>query len=504
MTKQPVFGNELTLADFIVVVTDTEKTYTRINSDTQNTYFQESEGALVYGFNTGFGPMADVFIGPVDQISLQYNLIRSHAAGLGDIISATDSRAILAARLQTLSLGYSAVSNEVLEMLLMLLNSNISPVIPEHGSVGASGDLVQLAHAALCVLGEGQVWSAQTIREATDVFAEKAITPANLSGRDGLALINGTAAMTGIAARNTHQAQQLVDIAVKHTAILYELLNVHHSVFDEIVGAVRPHSGQQAIIAQLNQLLIDSRYVQKAPPSKPAAATVTTAMETNPQEFYSLRCVPQILGPIHEATVRAERTVTVELNSVTDNPIFTNDGHIHNGNFHGDFISYEMDCLKIAVAKLSLLAERQLHQLLHPRLHSKLPPFLNRGIPGVTLGLQGMQFTATSTVAENQALTTPLSTHSIPTNGDNQDIVSMGTNSALLCRKVIENTYQVLAIQAVSLVQATRLLKRTNRVSTPLYEYLAPLFEIVPDTTEDIVWHTTQKQMVEKLKNIHM
>lgn len=500
--KQAPFGTNLSLADFRAIINNRATTYEYTQNGTTTVRCFESDQAVIYGLNTGFGPMAHMYIGHADQTQLQYNLLRSHATGLGSTLAEADCRAILAARLQTLCLGYSAVSELVLQTLLTMLNNTIAPAIPEHGSVGASGDLVQLAHLGLCVIGEGEVWCNNRRQLTADVFKEYNIPPATLQGRDGLALINGTAAMTGIAARNTYFARHITQVSTIHSAILYELLEVHQSIFTTLVSDVRPHKGQRLCVETLNQYLQRSSHIQTTTPTRGIEITdQTTAMSDNPQELYSLRCVPQILGPIYDAVERAEQTVTTELNSVTDNPIFTAETYFHNGNFHGDYIAYEMDCLKIAMTKVSQLAERQLHHLLHPRLNQQLPAFLNRGTLGVNLGLQGMQFTATSTVAENQTLATPVSVHTIPTNGDNQDMVSMGTNSALMCRTVIENTYQVLAIQAISLIQAARILNKHASFCTDLQTYVNTIANIVPETTDDIVWYQIQNQVLQTLKS---
>jgi len=481
------FGRTLTFQDFMAVVfTSADTSAPRLQSidGIKNDVSKE----IVYGWNTGFGPMANVYVGKDDRVALQYNLIRSHACGAGKSLSDTLCRAILVARIQTLSLGYSAVSDALLIAMQQLVHNRIHPVVYEHGSVGASGDLVQLAHVGLGLIAEGEVWCDGQIMPAAQAFEKCGLTPYTLENRDGLALINGTAAMTAIAAVTISQAETLLEQSIVNTAILYNICEVHRDIFDPLVAQVRPHAGQKYIIDRLQH------YV---PPTSRTRATAQVASENidnaatsilsaNPQEIYSLRCVPQILGPIYDSIKRAKQTISVELQSVTDNPIFSSDQIVHNGNFHGDYVSYEMDCLKIAITKLSILLDRQMHFLLHERINQKFPPFLNANTPGLTLGLQGLQFVATSTTAESQTLSNPMSVHSIPTNGDNQDVVSMGTNSALLANKIIDNTCDVLAAQSIAVVQATRLSGQDQDLSRELSVEYEKINKLVPLLDRDM------------------
>lgn len=444
------------------------------------------ETKVIYGINTGFGPMAHTYINPEKQHKLQYNLIRSHACGLGSPIDQNAVRIMMFIRLHSLAQGYSGVSKSVLDTLKAFIEHNITPVVPEHGSVGASGDLVQLAHIALALIGEGSVFYKGEKKHVVSVLNELGLPPATLTGRDGLALINGTASMTAIATLNILQFKKLIDTSLTSAALLYEIAEVNTENINDIVSFVRPHTGQRMIIQSLQELLRDSKRTRlKNNQKTPTVNGDTAPLSTAPQEIYSLRCVPQILGPIQDTLLNATAIVEVEMNAVTDNPIITNEHAYHNGNFHGDYISLEMDKCRIALSKLSILLDRQINFIANPRQNSSLPPFVNRGAVGLDLALQAAQFVSTSTTAENQTLATPIYTHSITTNNDNQDVVSMGTNSALLTSKVLENTFQIQAVLSVFLAQAVDLLDIENDLSTQLRKTHKSIRSVFPPLLED-------------------
>ncbi|MDO8231694.1 MAG: aromatic amino acid ammonia-lyase [bacterium] len=412
---------------------------------------------IIYGINTGFGPLARTYIHPSKQCDLQYNLIRSHAVGQGAPLDQRFVRVMMLLRLHTLAQGYSGVSPEILYGLKNFIEKGIVPVVFEHGSVGASGDLVQLAHIALALIGEGEVFM-EGKRVKTSVALKKhSLKPVPLSGRDGLALINGTSAMTAISAINLIEGEHLVDLALTSSALLMEIVGANIESIHPIVSQMRPHTGQSKAAQMMNTLLKGSKHIRHTTyRTLPGVHSEDTSpIENTVQEIYSLRCVPQIIGPVADTLVSAKKIIETEINSVTDNPIVSSDdGIFHSGNFHGDYVALEMDKFKIAITKLSLLLERQLNFLCNPRLNGVLPPFVTMGTPGLDLGMQGLQFVATSTAAENQALSTPMSIHTISTNNDNQDIVSMGTNAALMASRVVENTYQIQAILFATLLQA--------------------------------------------------
>lgn len=435
---------------------------------------------LIYGINTGFGPMAQYRISDKDTFQLQYNLIRSHSSGTGRIMSPLHTKALMIARLSSFMQAHSGVHPEVVELLKQLINKNVYPVVFEHGGVGASGDLVQLAHLALVLIGEGEVWYEGSCQPTAEVFAKLNLKPIGIHVREGLAIINGTSAMTGIGLVNLLEAKQLLGWSVVLSAMINEIVEAFDDHLSAELNAVKRHEGQQQVAAKMREILKGSKMVRHRPEHL-YKELEEEIFKDKVQEYYSLRCVPQILGPVYETIAQAEKIVVGELNSVSDNPVV--DHHMenvfHGGNFHGDYVSLEMDKLKIAITKLSMLAERQLNYLLNDKLNHKFPPFMNLGKLGFNFGIQGVQFTATSTVAENQTLSFPMYVHSIPNNNDNQDIVSMGCNAAIITSKVIENTFQVLAIQLMTVLQAVDYLQCQDRLadfSKKVYQEVRVIF----------------------------
>lgn len=449
---------------------------------THRTALTRSQTEIVYGLNTGFGPMAETYINPHVQQELQYNLIRSHACGVGAPCSTHDVRAMMLVRARTLARGHSAVHPDVLTCLTHFLNHGITPIVPYHGSVGASGDLVQLAHIALALIGEGTVSYQGKQLPAKQALKVTGGMPLTLRGRDGLALINGTAAMTGIAANTVIATERLFAKTITLTGMLYAIAGVNPSVVAPAVSELRGHRGQAHVASLLRQAY---RARVKQPTPTPTADTPTTKLGELPQAIYSLRCVPQVLGPIYETLERVKETVSTELNAVTDNPLFTAEGTVlHNGNFHGDYIATAMDQLRAALTKWSMLAERQINFLANPRLNGVLPPYLNAATPGLTLAFQAAQFVATSSTATNQTLALPMAIHSIPTNNDNQDIVSMGCDSANLTKQVHENTATVVAILSLLTTQATELLP-DRQLSAAQRAFVADVRRLSPPLSSD-------------------
>lgn len=421
-----------------------------------------SQKTVIYGVNTGLGPMAQYYIRPEDYQQLQYNLVRSHAAGAGLPLDYEACRALMFVRLNTLALGNSGIKPELLQVLAQFLNKYIHPYIPRHGGVGASGDLVQLAHLALNLIGEGEVLVGGKRVPAIEVLREKEISPLNIEGREGLAILNGTSVMTGIGLLNCIHARTALDLSISASALINELMESYDDHFSVQLNELKRHNGQNVVAAEMRKLLEGSLRIKKRKRKKPESGNKFTEKI---QEYYSLRCVPQILGPVLDTLNNAENVLLDEMNSVSDNPVMDNnyENMWHGGNFHGDYVSFEMDKLRIAITKLSMLTERQLNYLAADYLNEKFPKFLNPGQFGLNFGIQGIQFTATSTVAENQALATSMYIHSIPTNADNQDVVSMGTNSALLTTQVIDNSFEVLAVHWIALMRAHYLLPKGKK-----------------------------------------
>jgi len=457
---------------------------------------------IIYGVNTGFGPMAQYRIEPEDQLQLQYNLIRSHASGCGEVFDIKTVRAAILCRLNSLSLGKSGVHIEAIELMRDLLNYRITPLIFQHGGVGASGDLVQLAHLALVLIGEGEVFYKGLRRPTAEVFAEVGIKPLQIHLREGLSLMNGTSVMTGLAGVNLYYAEKLLQWAVKFSCAINELVQTYDDHFSEELNNAKQHSGQQGIAKLMREFLADSKRTRKRAEHLYQGEHNETVFKEKVQEYYSLRCVPQILGPVLDTLQHTQRIFEEELNSANDNPIvdLPTQQVYHGGNFHGDYISLEMDKLKLVVTRMAMLAERQLNYLLNPKVNELLPPFVNAGKLGFNFGMQGVQFTATSTTAECQTLSTSMYVHSIPNNNDNQDIVSMGTNAATLTRKVIENAFQVLAIEAITIAQAIDILGCYDQLSSTTQKWYNEIRTIIPFFKEDLVFYPYLKETVTWLK----
>jgi histidine ammonia-lyase len=462
-----------------------------------------SKDKIIYGINTGFGPMAQYKVDPADLTRLQYNLIRSHAAGSGEPLNPVQVKAAMIARLKTLSLGYSGIHQDAIIILKQLINNDITPLIPSHGGVGASGDLVQLSQLALVIIGEGEVFYKGEKRKTKEVFQELSIKPLKVHLREGLALINGTSVMTGIGFVNLFKAKNLLNWSLAASAMINELVQSFDDHFSDMLNQTKQHKGQQIIAAALRTFLSDSKLIRKREDHLYNGHHSEKVIKQKVQEYYSLRCVPQILGPVID-TLHYTRTILEgEINSVNDNPVinFETGTVYHGGNFHGDYVSFEMDKTKTAITKLSMLAERQLNFLLNNKLNEILPPFVNLGVLGLNLGMQGAQFTATSTVSENQSLSFPSYVHSIPNNNDNQDIVSMGTNSALIADKVINNTFEVLAIELMTLSQGFAKLGLEDKASANTQKILGMVRSILPVFKEDNSLYTQIAELTEYLKN---
>lgn len=446
-----------------------------------------SQQKIIYGINTGLGPMAQYKISEEDQRQLQYNLIRSHCAGTGQPFDEDLSRATMLARLNSLMQGFSGIHPSAVTLLKELLNERISPCIFERGGVGASGDLVQLAHLALNLIGEGEVLVEGAWKGANESFSARNIKPLEIHLREGLALMNGTSAMTGVGMVNIIHAQYLLGCAIVLSAITNELMKSFDDHFSFELNHVKHHRGQSKVAEAIRNVLVDSKLIRKRPDHMYHRKIEEAIFTDKVQEYYSLRCVPQILGPVYDTILEVQQVLEDEVNSVNDNPIIDHEREnvYHGGNFHGDYVSLSMDKLKMVMTKLSMLSERQLNYLLNDKLNQKLSPFINLGKLGLNFGLQGMQFTATSTVAENQTLSFPMYLHSISNNNDNQDIVSMGCNAALMTRKVIDNSFDVLAIQTLALAQAIDFLKCQSRLSTFAHKFYEEVRSLVGPIVKD-------------------
>ncbi len=458
---------------------------------------------IIYGINTGFGPMAQWRIKDADLKALQYNIIRSHSTGAGRSVDPIYVRAAMVARLQTFVQAKSGVHIDLVNLLIEFINREIYPMIPEHGSVGASGDLVQLAHIALTLIGEGEVYYKGEWRNTADVMKENGLKPFDIHIREGLSVTNGTSMMSGVGFVNVHHAKNLLRWATGLSVMVNEIASSYDDLMSETLNGVKRHEGQHVIARMMRDWAKGSQCLQQRENDLYAAKEhEEKVFKQKVQAYYSLRCVPQVLGPIWEEIENAAKVVVDEYNSACDNPIVdpVTESVYHGGNFHGDYISYEMDKLKIGITKMTMLIERQLNYLFHDRINGILPPFVNLGVLGLNYGLQASQFTATSTTAECQTLSMPMSIHSIPNNNDNQDIVSMGTNSAQIAATVIENSYQVMSVLVMAIVQAIDYLKIQDKISPASQKVYNEVRAFFPVFVEDTPKYKEIRDVVAYLK----
>ena len=445
---------------------------------------------IIYGINTGFGPMAQWRVEDEHLRELQYNIIRSHATGMGEPLDDCFILAGMIARVGSFLQGKSGVHPQLVSLLTEFINRGICPYIPKHGSVGASGDLVQLAHIALCLIGEGKVHYKGAWRNTKEVMDECGLRPMHIHIREGLSCTNGTSVMTGISAVNLLHAENLLHWATLAAVWMNEIVGSYDDLMAAPLNKSRRHPGQIFIAEQMRTMSKGSKRLMKRENTLYVAgdeAQNAKVFKNKVQAYYSLRCAPQILGPIYDTLAYSRSVIEDELNAASDNPIVDpeTENVYHGGNFHGDYISLEADKMKIAMVRLAMVSERQLNYLCHDRINGILPPFLNTGTLGLNYGIQACQFTATSTTAECQTLAMPNYVHSIPNNNDNQDIVSMGTNSAELCAQVIDNCYQVLSILYLAMAQAVDCLSIADRLATATKEQYDAIRFLTPTITED-------------------
>jgi histidine ammonia-lyase len=401
-----------------------------------------SGGRLVYGVNTGFGHLANVSI-PKDQLAeLQVNLIRSHAAGTGTPLEEHVVRAILALRVNCLARGHSGLKLETLERMLAMLAAGIVPVVPEQGSVGASGDLAPLAHVALALIGEGDVLYRGTTMPAREAWKRARLAPVTLAPKEGIALINGTQVMTAIGTLALLRAERLAIASDVVGAMTLEALKGSHRAFDKRIHDARPQRGQRVAAGNLRRLLADSE-IERA-----------HADCGRVQDAYSLRCMPQVHGAARDTFRFVREILAIEINASTDNPmVFAESGDlVSGGNFHGQPVAVALDHLAVATCSLAGISERRIERLLNPML-SDLPPFLARNA-GLNSGLMMAQVTAAALVSENKVLAHPASVDTIPTSAGKEDHVSMGAHAARKASQIVENTVTVLGIELLAAAQA--------------------------------------------------
>lgn len=420
---------------------------------------------VMYGVTTGFGALADTHVGRADLERMQLALVRSHSAAVGEPLPDDVVRGLLLLRARTLTAGYSGVRVDLPRRLLELLDRDLLPVIPGKGSVGASGDLAQLAHLAQPLVGEGRLrrtgdrdlWG----RPSAEVLAEAALEPLTLMAKEGLSLINGTEPMQVLLALAVDEIEMLVKVADIGAAMSVESLLGTDKPYDERVQVIRPHPGQLASAGNLRRLLAGSPLVASHRESDHAV-----------QDSYCLRCAPQVHGAVRDVLAHARRVIDIELGSVVDNPVIVPDGEVMStGNFHGEPLAFAGDMLAIAVSELASIAERRTDRMLDPAFSRDLPAFLARE-PGTNSGLMIAQYTAASLVSENKVLAHPSSVDTIPTSGNQEDHVSMGWTSMRKLREVVANVRAVLAVEILAASQAIDLraaLARPGRASAAVH-----------------------------------
>jgi histidine ammonia-lyase len=408
----------------------------------------EASGRPVYGVSTGFGALAGTSIAPERRAELQHALIRSHAAGVGAPMPREVVRAMMLLRVRSLALGLSGVRPELARGLVGLLNAGITPWVPEHGSLGASGDLAPLAHCALVLLGEGWVLGKDGARvSALDALQAAGLQPLELAAKEGLALINGTDGMLGMLLLAIDDAAHLFTMADVTAALAIEAMLGSERPFLPELHAIRPHPGQAASAANIHRLVQDSAIMDSHRDDLAHAV----------QDAYSMRCAPQVAGAARDTLDFVVAVAARELRSVVDNPVVLGDGRVEStGNFHGAPLGFAADFLAIAAAEVGAIAERRVDRLLDVTRSRQLPPFLTPDA-GVNSGLMIAQYTAAGIVAENRRLAAPASVDSLPTSGMQEDHVSMGWAAAKKLRTVLDNLTSLLAVELLAGVRGLQL-----------------------------------------------
>lgn len=405
-------------------------------------------GDVMYGVNTGFGAFSSVKISKQDIVQLQKNLIRSHCTGVGSPFSVPETRAIMLLRANALVRGHSGIRLTVIEKILEFLNNDIIPVIPQQGSVGASGDLAPLSHLALALIGEGRVWNDGRQVSAQEILRKKNIEPLELAAKEGLSLINGCQVMTAVGLLNAKEARRLVWMTDLAGAMSLEALRGSRTAFDPLIAATRPHPGEAKTARNILKLL-------------GAKSEISDSHEdcSKVQDAYSLRCMPAVHGAAKDALDNTVKTLEIEANSSTDNPlVFAKDNKVLScGNFHGEPVAFSMDFLGIAMSAMASISECRIEKLINPSM-SDLPAFLAPH-GGLNSGLMIVQVAAASLVSENKILSHPASVDSIPTSADKEDHVSMGTIAARKLGQIVKNAENIVAMELLCASQALDLLK---------------------------------------------
>lgn len=450
MAKLTIDGNSLTIEDVVRAARDAGVEVALAPAAERSLQASRalvdaavSAGRTMYGINTGFGKLANVHIAPDRLDQLQVNLIRSHAAGVGSPLPADAVRALMLLRANVLARPTSGVRPGLVDALMALFNSGLVPWVPEQGSVGASGDLAPLSHVALVLMGEGWAGGESGRREpARPRLDAAALAPWTFGPKEGISFINGTQAQTALLAILVHEAELLWRAAVGAAAVSLEALRGTPVPFDARIHEARPHDGQRHCAELLRDLLAGSEIRESHRENDPRV-----------QDAYSLRCTPQVLGACADAIHFARKTVEIELNASTDNPlVFENGDVLSGGNFHGQPVAQALDFLAIALTTLQAISERRIERLVNPDLSQGLPAFLTAD-PGLSSGFMMVQITAAALVAESRALAMPASIGSIPTDANQEDFVPMGMAAAYKCRRILDNACTIVGAEFLCGVQ---------------------------------------------------
>ena len=451
-------------------------------------------GEVAYGITTGFGAFKDKIISREEVAQLQRNILMSHAVGVGEPFDIPTTRAIMLIRANTLARGFSGIRLETLELLLDMLNAGIHPVIPEKGSLGASGDLAPLAHMALTLIGEGEVHSDGDPLSGSEALQNAGLKPVVLAAKEGLALTNGTTVMTAVGLLETHRACKLAEIADVAGCLSLEALNGTIEAFDERIHELRPHPRQTACAENLREILEGSEFTRGHD-------------DSNIQDAYTLRCIPQVHGACRDAIAYAEWVIKIELNAVTDNPlIFIGDDDTievrSGGNFHGEPLALSMDYLSIALSELGNISERRIMRLTDEDSNAHvLPAFLTED-GGLNSGFMIVQYTAAALATENKVLAHPASVDTIPSSANVEDHVSMGTTAALKLRDISKNLERILSMELFSAAQAVDFRKSEIGSEKKLGAKTQRVYELirskVPFVERDTVMYPLMRE-VEKL-----
>ena len=433
-----------------------------------------SRQAVIYGVSTGFGKLADVQI-PSNQLErLQVNLVRSHSCGVGRPLSEVEVRAMMLLRANVLTLGFSGIRLEVIQLLVDLLNRKVSPVIPEKGSVGASGDLAPLAHLALSLLGEGEAFFEGQRMPSAQALQKAGLRPTDLQAKEGLALLNGTQAMHAVGGLALLRAKRLARVADVAGAMTLEALKGTPVAFDARIHNARPHPGQQAVARHLLALLSESEIRASHAQGDPRV-----------QDAYSLRCMPQVHGAVRGALTHCEEVLAIESGSATDNPlVFTDNGDVlSGGNFHGAPLALALDYAAIATTDLMSISERRIDRLTNPDLSEGLPAFLAQH-PGMQSGFMIAHVAAVALLSEAKVLAHPASVDNLPTSAGKEDHVSMGMTGALKLRTIVENAENVLAIELLAAAEGLEF-RRPLKAGVGVERAYTAVRALVPRLEED-------------------